>query len=152
MRASIVNVGVGSYRYRVTYSGPGGHSYGSFGMTNPIHALGRLIANIAEFETAPGPKTTFSVGRIGGGTSVNSITHDAWLEVDMRSQDKDALETLHAKFQAATQKALADERARWQDRAPLELRSTRLGYRPAGQTPEDSPAVQAPSPRRKRSS
>ncbi|MCB1020732.1 MAG: M20/M25/M40 family metallo-hydrolase [Acidobacteria bacterium] len=143
VRASIVNVGVGSYRYRVTYSGPGGHSYGSFGMTSPIHALGRLSASIAEFETAPGPKTTFSVGRIGGGTSVNSIAHDAWLEVDMRSQDKDALETLHAKFQTAAAKALAAERARWQDRAPLEASLDQVGYRPAGQTPEDSPAVQA---------
>lgn len=81
------NVGVGSYRYRVTFKGPGGHSYGSFGMTNPIHALGRLIAKIADFQVPSNPKATFSVGRIFGGTSINSIAFEASCEVDMRSSD-----------------------------------------------------------------
>jgi acetylornithine deacetylase/succinyl-diaminopimelate desuccinylase-like protein len=143
VRSSISNAGVGSYRYRTTYSGPGGHSYGAFGMANPIHALGRLIASVAEFQTPSSPKTTFSVGRVGGGTSVNSIAHDAWLEVDMRSSDKDALETLHAKFRAAAEKALADERARWNGRAEIELALDQVGYRPAGRTPADSPVVRA---------
>jgi acetylornithine deacetylase/succinyl-diaminopimelate desuccinylase-like protein len=143
VRSSISNVGVGSYRYRTTYAGPGGHSYGAFGMTNPIHALGRLIASVSELQTPSKPKTTFSVGRVGGGTSVNSIAHEAWLEVDMRSADKDALETLHAKFRAAAEQALADEKARWNSPAELTLSLDRVGYRPAGSTPRDSPVVQA---------
>ena len=142
-RSSIANVGVGSYRYRTTFSGPGGHSYGAFGMTNPIHALGRLIALVAELETPTDPKTTFSVGRIGGGTSVNSIAADAWLEIDMRSSDKDALQTLDAQFRAAAERALREERERWYSPAELRLEHERVGYRPAGATPEDSPEVQA---------
>lgn len=142
-RYGITNTGVGSYRYRVTFSGPGGHSYGSFGMANPIHALGRLIAKISDFEVPSRPKTTFSVGRIGGGTSVNSIAYEAWFEVDMRSADKDALQTLHGKFQKASEAALAEEQARWNSEAPLELDLDRVGLRPAGSTPGDSPTVQA---------
>ena len=143
VRSTISNVGVGSYRYRTTFAGAGGHSYGAFGMTNPIHALGRLIASVAEFQTPFEPKTTFSVGRIGGGTSVNSIAHEAWLEVDMRSSDNDALETLHAKFRAAADQALRDERARWNRPAELTLALDRVGHRPAGRTSADSPVVQA---------
>ncbi len=142
-RDSVTIVGVGSYRYRVTFSGPGGHSYGSFGMPNPIQALGRLIAKIADFQVPDDPKTTFSVGRISGGTSVNSIPFEAWCEVDMRSPDKDALETLNAKFQDAAQQAFAEEKARWSSETPLEIDVDRVGFRPAGQTPQDSPVVKA---------
>ncbi len=142
-RNGITVVGVGSYRYRVAFLGPGGHSYGSFGMPNPIHALGRLIADIADFHVSDDPKTTFSVGRLGGGTSVNSIPFEAWFEVDMRSSDEDALETIHAKFQAAAEKALAEERARWLSAKPLDIKLERVGFRPAGSTPADSPIVEA---------
>ena len=142
-RSSISNVGVGSYRYRTTFTGPGGHSYGAFGMTNPVHALGRLIALVADFQTPSDPKTTFSVGRVGGGTSVNSIAAEAWLEVDMRSADKDSLETLDAKFRAAAAQALREERERWDDSAELELELDRVGHRPAGATPAGSAVVQA---------
>jgi tripeptide aminopeptidase len=75
---------VGSRRYRVTIKGPGGHSYADFGLANPAHALGRAIARIGDFQVSADPKTTFNVGRIGGGTSVNSIPFEAWMEVDMR--------------------------------------------------------------------
>jgi tripeptide aminopeptidase len=81
---SLTNVGVGSYRYRVTFKGPGGHSFGAFGMANPIQAMGRAIAKIDAFDVPVTPKTTFNVGRVGGGTSVNAIPFDAWMEVDMR--------------------------------------------------------------------
>ena len=83
----ITHIGVGSKRYRVTFKGPGGHSYGAFGRVNPIHALGRAIDTISELQVPADPKTTFNVGRIGGGTSVNSIPFEAWMEVDMRSTD-----------------------------------------------------------------
>ena len=85
---SITNVGVGSYRYRVEFKGPGGHSFGAFGMANPIQAMGRAIAKIDNFEVPTNPKTTFNVGRVGGGTSVNAIPFECWMEVDMRSADQ----------------------------------------------------------------
>ncbi len=140
---NMTDVGVGSYRYRVTFSGPGGHSYGAFGMTNPIHALGRLIAKIADFEVPSEPKTTFSVGRIGGGTSVNAIAYEAWFELDMRSHDKDSLETVHAKFQQAAREALAEEKLRWNDKAELKVELRQVGLRPAGSNPKGSPVVEA---------
>ena len=71
-----------------TFKGPGGHSFGAFGMVNPIQAMGRAIAKIDAFEVPSTPKTTFNVGRIGGGTSVNAIPFECWMEVDMRSADK----------------------------------------------------------------
>jgi acetylornithine deacetylase/succinyl-diaminopimelate desuccinylase-like protein len=94
----ITHIAVGSLRYRVTFKGPGGHSYGAFGMVNPIQALGRAMARIADFEVPREPKATFNVGRIGGGTSVNAIPYEAWAEVDMRSADPSALKFLDAKF------------------------------------------------------
>ena len=84
---SVVSKAVGSLRYKVTFSGPGGHSYGSFGMANPIHAMGRAIDAISEFRVPTDPRTTFNVGRVGGGTSVNAIAAQAWMEVDLRSSD-----------------------------------------------------------------
>src|SRR5258708_26616239 len=99
----IAHIGVGSMRYRVTFKGPGGHSYGAFGMANPIQAMGRAIAKIDAFEVPANPKTTFNVGRVGGGTSVNAIPYEAWMEVDMRSSDKASLEGVHAKFKTAVQ-------------------------------------------------
>jgi acetylornithine deacetylase/succinyl-diaminopimelate desuccinylase-like protein len=139
----ITHTGVGSYRYRITYSGPGGHSFGSFGMANPIHALGRLIAAVSEFQVPEQPKTTFNVGRISGGTSVNSIPFEASLEVDMRSADKDSLETLRAKFHRALNDAWEAENARWNGRGKLKQKWQLLGYRPPGVTPKDSPEVHA---------
>ena len=81
----LTNGGVGSYRYKVTFTGPGGHSYGAFGIANPANALGRAVAHIADLQVPVTPKTTFNVGRIGGGTSVNSIPFEAWFEFDERS-------------------------------------------------------------------
>ncbi len=95
----ITHIGVGSKRYRVTFKGPGGHSYGAFGRVNPIHALGRAIDAISEFQVPGDPKTTFNVGRIGGGTSVNSIPFEAWMEVDMRSIDAKSLAEVDAEIQ-----------------------------------------------------
>ena len=78
---------VGSRRYRVTVKGPGGHSFADFGTPNPIGALGRAIGKIQEIQVPADSQTTFNVGRIGGGTSVNSIPADAWMEVDLRSAE-----------------------------------------------------------------
>src|SRR4051794_38386321 len=93
----IASRAVGSNRYRVTYKGPGGHSYGAFGIPNPIHALGRAIAGIADIQVPDKPKTTFNVGIIQGGTSVNSISAEGIMEVDMRSEDAASLATVNTK-------------------------------------------------------
>ena len=83
----VTNVAVGSHRYRVTFKGPGGHSFGAFGLANPMGAMGRAIAKIQEIQVAKQPKTTFNVGRVGGGTSVNSIPFEGWMEIDMESRN-----------------------------------------------------------------
>jgi len=138
----LTHLAVGSLRYRVTFKGPGGHSYGAFGMVNPIHALGRALARVADFEVPREPKTTFNVGRIGGGTSVNSIPFEAWAEVDMRSADPAALKSLDAKFHKAMDDAAADENVRWGSRA-LTVDKQLVGDRPAGRTAADSSIVMA---------
>jgi acetylornithine deacetylase/succinyl-diaminopimelate desuccinylase-like protein len=137
----IVNVGVGSNRYKVTFKGPGGHSYGSFGMANPIQAMGRAIAKIDALEVPRQPKTTFNVGRVGGGTSVNAIPFEAWMEVDMRSTDPAALKDLDTRFHAAIEQAVAEENARWNNRGAVTVSAELVGARPAGQTAKDSAIV-----------
>ena len=138
----ITRIAVGSLRYKVTFKGPGGHSYGAFGMVNPIHALGRAMAKISDFDVPRDPKTTFNVGRIGGGTSVNAIPFDAWAEVDMRSADPAALKALDTKFHKAVDDAVAEENARWGSRQ-LTVDKQLVGDRPAGGTPPESPIVLA---------
>jgi acetylornithine deacetylase/succinyl-diaminopimelate desuccinylase-like protein len=139
---SIDNVGVGSNRYRVTFKGSGGHSYGAFGMANPIHAMGRAIAKIDAFDVPSQPKTTFNVGRVGGGTSVNAIPFEAWMEVDMRSADAPSLKALDDKFKAALQQAVDEENKRWNNRGPVTVSTELVGLRPGGSTPESDPIVQ----------
>jgi acetylornithine deacetylase/succinyl-diaminopimelate desuccinylase-like protein len=139
----ITHVAVGSLRYRVTFKGPGGHSYGAFGIANPIHALGRAIAKIGDLQVPREPKTTFNVGRIGGGTSVNSIAFEAWMEVDMRSADQAALTAIDAAFHRAVDAALAEENERWNNKGRLTVEKTVVGTRPAGRLPGDAPIVEA---------
>jgi acetylornithine deacetylase/succinyl-diaminopimelate desuccinylase-like protein len=139
----ITHVAVGSLRYRVTFKGPGGHSYGAFGIANPVHALGRAIATIGDLQVPREPKTTFNVGRVGGGTSVNSIAFDAWMEVDMRSADQAALTALDANFHKAVDRALAEENERWSNNGRLTVEKTVVGDRPGGRAGAETPIVQA---------
>jgi acetylornithine deacetylase/succinyl-diaminopimelate desuccinylase-like protein len=139
---AITHVAVGSHRYRVTFRGPGGHSYEDFGRANPVHALGRAMALIAELGVPSRPRTTFSVGRVGGGTSVNAIASDAWMEVDLRSVSPASLDALDAQFQRAVRDALARENQRWRQNGRLTVTIDRIGDRPAGRTEEGSPIVQ----------
>jgi acetylornithine deacetylase/succinyl-diaminopimelate desuccinylase-like protein len=138
----ITHIGVGSRRYRVTYRGPGGHSYADFGVANPIHALGRAIATISTLTVPDAPRTTFNVGRVGGGTSVNAIPFEAWMEVDLRSSDAAALASLDSVFLKAIDQALADENSRWSQRGRLTMVKALVGERPAGRTSESAPIVQ----------
>ena len=102
-----------SHRYRVTFKGPGGHSFGAFGMANPMGAMGRAIAKIQELQVPKQPRTTFNVGRIGGGTSVNSIPFEGWMELDMRSSDPASLAAVDANIMKAIDAAVVEENTRW---------------------------------------
>jgi acetylornithine deacetylase/succinyl-diaminopimelate desuccinylase-like protein len=140
----ITNRAVGSNRYKVSFRGPGGHSYGAFGMPSPIHALGRAIAKISEIQVPTSPKTTFNVGIIEGGTSVNTISPLGAMEVDLRSESPDALAQLDARFRKAVDEALAEENARWpQSSVKVRVDVESMGVRPAGATADTSPLVRA---------
>lgn len=139
---AITNGAVGSARYRFTVIGPGGHSYGAFGLVNPIHAVGRAIAAIGDLQVSEKPRTTFSVGIISGGTSVNTISAEASFDLDMRSESLASLQELDARVQKVVAKAVADEQARWpKSRGELTLRIDTIGIRPAGSTPDSARIV-----------
>ncbi|BCS33716.1 peptidase M20 [Luteitalea sp. TBR-22] len=139
----ITNGGVGSKRYRVTFTGPGGHSYGAFGMPNPIHALGRAVAAIGALDVPATPKTTFNVGRIGGGTSVNSIPFEAWMEVDLRSESARSLADLDTRVRSAIEAAVVAENGRWRHASKVKADVRLVGDRPAGRTADTSDIVLA---------
>jgi tripeptide aminopeptidase len=139
----VTNVGVGSRRYKVTFSGPGGHSYGAFGTANPIHALGRAVAAVGDLAVPASPRTTFNVGRIGGGTSVNAIPFEAWFEIDLRSADSAALASLDGRFRSIVDHAVAAENARWNKPGQVSATLTVVGDRPAGSTAETAAIVRA---------
>ena len=137
---SIVNIGVGSMRYRVTFKGPGGHSYGAFGMANAIQAMGRAIAKISDFKVPANPKTTFNVGVIRGGTSVNSIPESASMRIDIRSTSMAEMERLEASLRRALDQAVEEESRASERRISSQKRSSGLshefvpiGNRPAGE-------------------
>jgi tripeptide aminopeptidase len=134
--------GVGSNRYKVSYKGRGGHSYGAFGMPNPAHAMGRAIARIADITVPQTPRTTFNVGTVTGGTSVNSVPIEVSMEVDLRSESPRELAALDERMKAALEGALEAEKKRWPDsKAPIELEVKSIGVRPAGEVGDDDPIV-----------
>src|SRR5215216_4330230 len=139
----ITNRALGSRRYRVEISGPGGHSWGDFGVPNPVHAIGRAISRLAGYPAPKDPRTTFNVGRIEGGTSVNSIPGSAMMEVDLRSAAQSELQRLDAFFRRAMKDAADEENTRRRAGDPLlKLKVDLIGERPTGETPVDSPLVE----------
>lgn len=138
----ITHVAIGSVRFRVTFRGPGGHSFGSFGIVNPVHAVGRAIARVADLQVPRSPRTTFNVGRVGGGTAVNAIAGEAWMEVDLRSANDRILRSLENQFRQAMQDAADAENERWLSQS-LTVSVEAVGRRPAGAVAETSPIVQA---------
>ena len=143
---NVVSRAVGSNRYRVTYKGPGGHSYGAFGIPNPIHALGRAIALISDLQVPAAPRTTFNVGIVSGGTSVNSIAFEGSMDIDMRSESAEALRALDAQVRRAIQAALDAENARWPgqraERARISVEIDTIGIRPTGAQSDTARIVQ----------
>ncbi len=139
------NMGLGSYRYRITFKGPGGHSWGAFGLANPQHALGSAIhyfSKAADEFTKTGARTSYNVGRIGGGTSVNSIAFESWMEVDMRSESPERLDKIEAILKSSVQKALEEHNAMKRMGPALTVDVTKIGYRPSGELSADLPLIQ----------
>lgn len=138
------NAGLGSTRYKAVFKGKGGHSWGAFGLANPHHALGFAITAFtkeAKKYTDNGPKTSFNIGRIGGGTSVNSIPFESWMEVDMRSVDAKRLIVMDSIFKSSMNSAVAAYNSTGiKDKITLEL--LKIGDRPSGELPETIPLVQ----------
>ncbi|WP_375411652.1 M20/M25/M40 family metallo-hydrolase [uncultured Bradyrhizobium sp.] len=138
----IVNQATGSHRYEATFRGPGGHSFQEFGLPSAIHAMGRAIAKISDLQTPSDPKTTFTVGTVAGGTSVNAIAAEARMAVDMRSDSTEQLLNLEARLLDLVKQAVAEENKRWNsDKLAVEIKL--IGDRPAGIVALDSPIVQA---------
>lgn len=139
----ITNRALGSRRYRVEFTGPGGHSWGDFGLPNPVHALGRAISRLAGYPAPKDPRTTFNVGRIEGGTGVNSIPSKAGMEVDLRSTADSELQRLDAFFRRAMRDAADEENGNKRAGDPLlQFKLELIGERPSGETPSDSPLVE----------
>lgn len=140
----INNAGLGSIRYKAVFKGKGGHSWGAFGLANPHHALGMAIAQFTKEAgkyTSHGAKTSFNIGRIGGGTSVNSIPFESWMEVDMRSVSEKRLKGIDSIFNASMRRALKEYNTTGvKESVDLELQ--KIGERPSGQTPVDSELIQ----------
>ena len=143
----VVHRALGSKRYRVTFRGPGGHSWAAFGVANPANAVGRATALLADLPTRtapPAPRTTCAVVRLGGGTGLNSIPQEAWLDLDLRSEDPKALAQLDITVRAALDRSLDDEnRRRAPGTPPLTLEHQPVGDRPSGVTPRTHPLVLA---------
>lgn len=140
--ASITYSATGSYRYKITYKGPGGHSFGSFGLPSAIHAQGRAIAKIADLIPPISPKTTFTVGKIEGGTSINSIAERASMYVDIRSGNKKELNELESAILECVKAAAEEENRRWNHKEKITIDIELIGDRPAGVQATDNIIVQ----------
>lgn len=141
----INNKALGSYRYKVTYEGPGGHSWGAFGLANPHHALGEAISRFvktADSYTATGPKTSYNVGVISGGTSINSIPFESSMEIDIRSIDPSRLDVMEGLLKTATMQALEAQNTLKRKGPDLTLDFKKIGNRPSGELSESLPLIQ----------
>lgn len=141
-RLRIVNQSTGSHRWLVQFQGPGGHSFINFGAPSAIQAMGRAITNISNLRPPAEPRTTFTVGVVSGGTSVNAIAAAARMEVDIRSDSPAALAELERQILAGIEQGVVDENARWQSQA-IQWQKQLTGVRPAGRSAPDLPMVQA---------
>lgn len=143
---NVTHRALGSHRYRVTYEGPGGHSWGAFGLANPHHALGQAISVFVdkadEYTSKDGPRTSYNIGRISGGTSVNSIPYESWMEVDMRSISPERLEEIDDLFQQSVQQALESQNNIRREGPEVTMDVEMIGRRPSGETDVSEPVVQ----------
>ena len=141
----VSNAGLGSKRYKLVVKGKGGHSWGAFGLANPHHALGKAIDAFSkaawEYTSGDISKTSFNVGRIGGGTSVNSIPFESWMEVDMRAISPKNLDEIERIFKSSVEQAISEYNSSGiKDEVTFEL--IKIGDRPSGELSPDIPLVQ----------
>ena len=141
----VTHQGLGSHRYRVTFSGPGGHSWGAFGLLNPAHVMGRATHYFdlaADPYTRSGPKTSYNVGVVTGGTSVNSIPFEASMLVDMCSESQERLLVIDTLFHRAIRRAVTEMNASRRSGPAVTVEIAMIGDRPSGEVAEDAPLVQ----------
>lgn len=139
------NQALGSYRYEVIFDGPGGHSWGAFGLVNPHHALGSGIKNFinkADVYTSSGPKTSYNVGVINGGTSVNSIPFKSSMLIDIRSIEPNRLDDMEEILYNSMQEALKEQNEMKRSGPDLTLTINKIGNRPSGIVEESVPLIQ----------
>jgi tripeptide aminopeptidase len=145
----VTTAALASRRVEITITGPGGHSWSDFGAPNPIHALGRGIARFVTARVPESPRTSFNIGEIEGGTSVNSIPSSAHMKVDLRSESESELATLEGLLRDAVKAGIDEEMSAARERGMagsanlLNLKINVLGVRPAGDLPENSPLLAA---------
>jgi acetylornithine deacetylase/succinyl-diaminopimelate desuccinylase-like protein len=145
----VTTAALASRRVEVSITGPGGHSWSDFGIPNPIHALGRGIARFVVAHVPEFPRTSFNIGEIEGGTSVNSIPMSARMKVDLRSESETELSKLEGLLRDAMRAGIDEEMSAARERgiagnaSLLELKITALGVRPSGDLPENSPLLAA---------
>ena len=143
---NITHGGVGSRRYRVTFKGPGGHSYGAFGLVNPAYAMGAAIAKFSQIKVPQTPKTTYNVGVVEGGTSVNSIPFEMAMVIDMRSVACAELKKVEDQFLAIVKESVeAENKARSTREGAVTADPKVIGDRPCGETARTAPIVQTVS-------
>jgi acetylornithine deacetylase/succinyl-diaminopimelate desuccinylase-like protein len=140
----IVTSGLGSRRYRVVVTGPGGHSWVNWGTANPIHALGEAVARWTRIPLPEDPPATLTVARWGGGTSINAIPQEAWVELELRCLSEDVL----ARLEGSLRRTLADvlaatSRGAVEGTEALRAEVEGIGTRPAGETAGGEPIVRA---------
>lgn len=131
---SVYHRSIGVRRYRLEVEAPGGHSWGSFGAPSAVHELVRLLGDVVDLEVPRSPRTTFNVGRVEGGTSVNTIAAEAWAEIDLRSETTEEVERLERRLLEITRSPVPSD---------VVVRAVRIGSRPAGSIDEHHPLVNA---------
>lgn len=135
--SEVVARAVGSRRWQIGFTGPGGHSYENFGTPSAVHAMGRAISAISDLQAPTEPKTTFTVSIVSGGTAINAIAEKAQFQLDIRSESSTALAALEEQILAAAERAGVAEGQRW-GAEPVRVERTLLGDRPAGAGSNDS--------------
>jgi tripeptide aminopeptidase len=141
----VLNQAIGSHRYRIVISGPGGHSWGAFGLANPAHALATAIHKFDEAAgvfVSEGPRSTYNIGKVGGGTSVNAVPYEAWAEVDLRSEDSERLKELDRLLLNIFQDAVDSHNDARDRGAELSLEVVTIGKRPSGWVDPDTALIQ----------
>jgi acetylornithine deacetylase/succinyl-diaminopimelate desuccinylase-like protein len=139
---TITNKGLGSRRYKITYKGPGGHSWGAFGTPNPGFAMGRTLAKLGALDVPTSPKQSYNVGVIGGGTSVNSVPYEMWMEIDLRGEDVGILKETEDKFLRFVEEGVEEENRIRNRKGEVWAEKELIGDRPSGEVPDDAPLVQ----------